>query len=349
MSNTHRNRRDARGFSVVELLVAMGLSVLLLAGVATMFASSRRSYETNDHLARIEENGRFALDSIVRDIRASGYVGCSKLADASSTLNGAGTGMWDYALAVQGYEATSATGWGPALDTTIAPSATGDSDVLIVRVPRPGLPALRLRAAMATGKDEVPVSKFPAGEPGAFKDHQILMVSDCDHRSIFEVTKYDAQAGTIEHAVSTATATSPGNASDDLLHVFQKSATTTALQSVVYYVRTGASGGPSLWRGVDGAAPEELAEGVEKLEVRYGVDINGDRVADVYDKASVAAVYTNFADVVSVSIGMLVRSPVPYGPKESHKYVVLDQDAEPDDQYMRRVFVTTAAIRNTAL
>jgi type IV pilus assembly protein PilW len=202
---------------------------------------------------------------------------------------------------------------------------------------------------MATGTDPVPVSKFPVGEPGAFKDHQILMVSDCDHRSIFEVTKYDAQAGTIEHAVSTATATSPGNASDDLLHVFQKSATATALQSVVYYVRTGASGGPSLWRGVDGAAPEELAEGVEKLEVRYGVDTNGDRVADIYDKASVGTVKANFANVVSVSIGLLVRSPVPYGPKEVHDYVVLDTTASPDDQYMRRVFVTTAAIRNTAL
>jgi type IV pilus assembly protein PilW len=127
MSNAYRNRRNARGFSVVELLVAMGLSVLLLAGVATMFASSRRSYEANDHLARIEENGRFALDSIVRDVRAAGYVGCSKLSDANSTLNGAGTGMWDYSLAVQGYEATSATAWDPALDTTIAPTATGDS------------------------------------------------------------------------------------------------------------------------------------------------------------------------------------------------------------------------------
>src|SRR4051794_24843321 len=80
----HNNRR---GFSLVELLVAMGLSLILLAGVATMFASSRGSYETNERLARLEENGRFALDTIARDIRSAGYLGCSNFASTNLVVN----------------------------------------------------------------------------------------------------------------------------------------------------------------------------------------------------------------------------------------------------------------------
>jgi len=52
----------ARGFSIVELMVAVAISLLLLTGVVAIFVSSKTSYETNERFSRIEENGRFALD-----------------------------------------------------------------------------------------------------------------------------------------------------------------------------------------------------------------------------------------------------------------------------------------------
>ena len=37
----------ARGFSIVELMVAMAISLLLLSGVVSIFVSTKSSYETN--------------------------------------------------------------------------------------------------------------------------------------------------------------------------------------------------------------------------------------------------------------------------------------------------------------
>jgi hypothetical protein len=46
-------------------MVAMAISLLLLSGVISIFVSSKSSYETNERLSRIQENGRFALNSIM--------------------------------------------------------------------------------------------------------------------------------------------------------------------------------------------------------------------------------------------------------------------------------------------
>src|SRR5690606_32670244 len=57
-SRGSRLRSAVLGFSVVELMVAMAISLLLLAGVVAIFSSSRSSYETTTRLSRIQENGR---------------------------------------------------------------------------------------------------------------------------------------------------------------------------------------------------------------------------------------------------------------------------------------------------
>src|ERR1700754_494713 len=84
------------GFSIVELMVAVTLSLILLGGVVTLFASSRKSYEGNEHLARMQETGRFALDQIIRDIRSAGYLGCAKEAPFTNAVDtSTNTLIWD--------------------------------------------------------------------------------------------------------------------------------------------------------------------------------------------------------------------------------------------------------------
>jgi type IV pilus assembly protein PilW len=62
-----------RGFSMVELLVALVIGLFLLAEILQAFVSSNHTYITNDSLARTQENGRFSLEFISRDIRNAGY------------------------------------------------------------------------------------------------------------------------------------------------------------------------------------------------------------------------------------------------------------------------------------
>lgn len=65
------HRRQA-GFSLLEMLIAMGLGLLLVLGIGTIFIGSNQTYNVQEENARIQETGRSALDIIGRAIRQAG-------------------------------------------------------------------------------------------------------------------------------------------------------------------------------------------------------------------------------------------------------------------------------------
>lgn len=62
-----------RGFSLVEVMVALTISLLLLAGIMQVYISSKSVYRSNEALARMQAQGRFALDLLAREIRYAGF------------------------------------------------------------------------------------------------------------------------------------------------------------------------------------------------------------------------------------------------------------------------------------
>lgn len=62
-----------RGFTLIELMVAMVISLFLVGGVILMYASSKAAYLDSNQMARLQENIRFASDYMVRDIRNAGF------------------------------------------------------------------------------------------------------------------------------------------------------------------------------------------------------------------------------------------------------------------------------------
>ena len=63
------------GFSLVELMVAMTIGLVLLAGVVSTFAESSRTHRELQKLSQQIENGRFAVDMIAGDLRHAGFYG----------------------------------------------------------------------------------------------------------------------------------------------------------------------------------------------------------------------------------------------------------------------------------
>ncbi|MCC2655066.1 MAG: pilin-like protein [Panacagrimonas sp.] len=63
------------GFSLIELLVATTLGLLLLAGLGTLFVATSRSYRENDLIAGMQDQARFAMATLSRDLSMAGYWG----------------------------------------------------------------------------------------------------------------------------------------------------------------------------------------------------------------------------------------------------------------------------------
>jgi type IV pilus assembly protein PilW len=333
-----------KGVSLVELMVAMALSLIVLGGVLAIFASSRSTYETTDRLSRIQESGRFALDSIVRDLRAAGYIGCSRRAELTNVLNAApGTLMWNFGVGVQGFNAQG-TSWLPALDTgadTGASGAAAGSDVLVVRAPRGDFEPVPVIDRMNDTTDDVVVADVT---PPLLEAGDIVQISDCNARAVFQITAI--AAGVISHGETAGAGGLPGNSSSDIGYAFTDVAELVPLRSVVYYLRTGSTpgGGTSLWRRVSGGIPEELVEGVENMQIQYGERVGSNLTYRRADQVG------NWANVVTVQIALLVRSMSEYGTDVGpQSYDLLGVSvANPGDRHMRQVFTTTVNIRNAA-
>lgn len=61
------------GFTLVEIMVAITLSMFLVGGLVQIYSSSKRSSILQSTLAEYQENQRFALDFLNRDIRMAGF------------------------------------------------------------------------------------------------------------------------------------------------------------------------------------------------------------------------------------------------------------------------------------
>jgi type IV pilus assembly protein PilW len=69
------------GFTIVELLVAMGMATIVVAALYSTFKSQQDSYVSQEVVAEMQQNLRAALYMMARDIRIAGY-DPSELADA---------------------------------------------------------------------------------------------------------------------------------------------------------------------------------------------------------------------------------------------------------------------------
>ncbi|MBL8268259.1 PilW family protein, partial [Steroidobacter sp.] len=220
----HIRMRSAAGFSLVELMVAIAISLLLLAGVVAIFASSRVSYESNDQLSRVQETGRFALEAISRQVRSAGFGGCSRQPNYVSTaLNSTGTLQWNFLEGpVRGYNA-SGSAWVPTLDASITGAAAG-SDVLVLRGPRPEAQPAIVTTNMASPTDPLVVSG------GSIVANDVVMAYSCEGQAFFQVT---AVGGSLLHA---ATGASPGNANASTSYQFKRNAEVVLVATTVYFV-----------------------------------------------------------------------------------------------------------------
>lgn len=72
----HIPERSQQGLSLVELMVALAIGMVLMLGLVQVMSASRSAYRLAEGIGRAQENARFAMDSLERDLRMAGHLGC---------------------------------------------------------------------------------------------------------------------------------------------------------------------------------------------------------------------------------------------------------------------------------
>lgn len=330
------------GLSLIELMVAMAISLVLLGGIYQIFFSSTTTHTVNQNFSRMQENARFALSFLERDVRQAGYRGCRDPSVVVNLLNEANRFEYNFALPLEGFNSNGHQ-WDRTLPAVVTEPRRG-SDILALRNQLEGSISY-LRADMVSSLDPLLIPPGAENHPYKSAGGDLVMVSDCQGATVFQISSFVHGQGRVLHAASSG---NPGNETGDLGRIYPRNAELSRVATVLYYVRNSAEGIPCLYRKIGGENAEALVEGVESMQVLYGVDDDADaqHSADRYLAASAALPWDR---VVSLRIGLLLRSLTeePRGEIDSQVHNVNGQAIGPiNDRHFRQVFLTTIGLRN---
>jgi type IV pilus assembly protein PilW len=80
--------RHNQGFGLIELLIALALSLVVVLGVVQVFIAAKNTYLSQNAAAEMQEDARFVLSKMIQEIRMVGMFGClGAITDASEEGN----------------------------------------------------------------------------------------------------------------------------------------------------------------------------------------------------------------------------------------------------------------------
>ena len=341
-------RRRMQGLTLIETMVAITISLILMAGAITLFINNKVTYEVNDNLSRLQENARFAIEFMLDDLRMVGFFGCSTANEIKNSFitSGGAVGADEISLAntddsLEGFD-DGTLSWSPSGDTQLVASndILDETDAFTIRYL-----AGQSRPVVASAVDSLTLddaSEFLAGDQA--------VVFDCKGTDVFKVS--GLAGNTITGTLSRQYDVESNNPLDT------RNPRVGSLVAVRYFVGDGANG-PSLFRETLRSGQvsdlEELIEGVESMHIVYGVDPDGDKVPDSYVPAGDTALNSTdeWGSVIAVKIAMLVRTLDEYGQDlDTNDYQLNDFTFETPaagDRFKRRIFNTTVLLRNRLL
>ncbi|TNC82247.1 MAG: hypothetical protein C9356_04315 [Oleiphilus sp.] len=331
-------RGPQQGLSLIELMVAMALSLTLMAGVFQIFLSNKKSFEITRDLSDVQENGRLGLTFVGESVRMADHWGSIEGGDLTlsgtsvNAVAGDCNSAWilDTSTAIEGFDG------GAAAPVSCIENATENympnTDVLVVRY--------------ADARQQIAEADLAS----VGNDDIIVRVSAAEEGRLFE--------GANE---SSATAAIPF---DDQVFNFP-------FMAELYYVRNcsilGAGGKcdsavddtPTLVRmTLNGKNFQEqpLVEGVEYLQFDYGIDTDNDLIADTYVTAddlgdAVLNDSDDWDDVLSVRMSLISRATqIDNQVDDNNTYVMVDGGnyvaAAADRKYRRKQYNREIHLRN---
>ena len=357
------------GLTVIELLIAMVLGLLLTAGISQVYVTTKSSYRLTENLSHVQESARFGMSILSQDVRMAGFIPCLKAENTSNTVDSTDVFFDFFNSSIIGYEggvSTFPAGF-PATGTGAGARVAG-TDAIIV--------------SGGGGNETYNIDWHNGGTQEMELDNlytitagELALLCDDTSTTLFQVTGVNTTTSRIQH--TTTGSISPGNCSANLggtgecscsatcfaNKTFSGDAQLVKFNTIGYFIGVSSNAdGRSLYRrnlnvagGVAGFQTEEVLRGVENMQILYGQDTDNDSQPDQYLTANNV---TDWLEVVSVRLGLLVQSPDPINDvNDTNTYIVAGTPiadtattiTHAGDRRIRYSFTTTVELRNRGL
>ena len=337
MNAPRRITAAGAGFSLVELMLAMTLSLALLLGMVAAHQQAGRLARRAETLGRLQDAARLALALIEADLRMANYWGLPSRADwITNRANPAGALPAPFS-AVQGERISLCGGDGSQWAIRLEQYVEGSNGSYPL--------ACAATGGSIPGTDTLIIRRAADAAPGTLDPQRVHVQTTRTEGVLF---------------VPAAGCTSPSNAACLPAGYLPATSQSRVLLVRAYYVSPSSTqrpGLPALRRkslgnvnssSVGGAmTDEELVTGIEDLQLRLGVDTDGDANLDAYVDPGAIPPGTR---VVAATVWLRVRSEqAEPGHIDDTPYRYADMATAwiPGDGYRRIVVSRTVHLRNT--
>ena len=316
--------RQQEGFSVVELMIAMLLSMALAAAIITVFVNNSYSFQQDENVGRMQDDARHALREVAFDVSMAGHYADLHIPGIVQLDGGiaigtdcgpAGVANWMY----QTVEPGTGNSWSiAAIDNATNATVTAAHSCF-------------LAGEVLEGTDVVSIKRVAGAPAGALSANGAYLRTN----------------GTVGVLFSGAAPVAPPV-------VVAAPNADWAFRPSIYFIRPFADapgdGIPTLCRKVlRGVGPsmvtECIATGIENLQIEYGLDTSEDGHPNVYLSNPTLA---EMQDVVAARLFLLARTTeIDTRYRNGKTYTISNAPAfVPGDAFHRRVFSTSVSIQN---
>ncbi len=345
----------AKGFSLIEVMVALFISTAIVGGVLSVFLSTKKTQRFSNGVSEIQESGRIALNYLKQEVRMVGYQGCISYDDEQVNViaENLSQAMFEQQK-FRGYEVKDANWENDTPFDGLVTAKIGTDAFSVGRI-------TDLDTNLTGPEVNNANIQVVNGPRLDFKQDDLVLISDCENADLFNIVNQPTGNGN----ALTLTHSKGGNTANKLSKIYKNAdATISSYKNTVYFIEDTGRKNPqgdsvfALYRAQGPAyTPQELVEGVEQMQVLYGESLPLGQVR--YVPADQAGPEVNWNNVNSVKISLLVTSH--HGVRRSDDtstYELLGTDIVPPgsssgikhsgSRRLKKVFSTTINIRNRA-
>lgn len=340
------------GVSLIELMIAVVIGLILTSGAIQIFISSKATFRMETALSRLQETGRFAVDVMAKEIRMAGYNGCSSRGVITPNVIANNPPPLDATPenAVSGFDGAGVNTWDPTLPASLFLTGAGlvsNTDIITIN-------RAHECGASVSGNYLPTNANVQVNNPNGcgFVQNQPVLITDCVGADIYQISNSPGGSGSLQ----TTAHASGANTTNVVSKNYGPDAQIFKFLSNTFYIATSANTGePALWLSawdpanplaVNGMMRLELADGVEDMQILYGVNTGGtDDYADTYVRADEVA---DWLEVKSARVNLLLRSDdrITDEPRSITFNGNTYNDGAGADNRLRMVYTATISLRN---
>jgi len=330
-----------RGFTLIELMVAVTLGLIILAALTSFFVRTSANRTELERNSRQIENGRYALSALRDDLTLAGFY--ADIVQPTTTV-------WNLPAACVTDPATVPTNWGFKPDA-LAPQLPAP---LFVYADGSGRPA-GCTPNYVANTDVVVVRRLNT-EPvtvaslAATPNQVFVQVSECkddDTNTPYLVDLGKNSANFKLKKLDCKTTADVRRFREQLYYVRDYSVTVGDGISTLVRVELDGDGASVIANAVP------LVEGIENLKVDWGVDADGNGSPETWKRCDLASpcVAADWSNVTAARIFVLSRNiEATTGYKDDKKYLLglSGSTTETNDSYKRHVYSAVISMPNRA-